>query len=190
MKQICRNEEGTIALEASIALTLFLMLMLTLYSFLTVFQAQYSIEHALLETGKSMALETYATDKLVKTGEGKILPHSSVSSILSELGLTKSVANSDYVSFTKWYQKDEDTVAVAKKRFCSYFAGGETETDLWLKQHRVKDGFSGLDFSGTKVQGDDLVIQVKYKSKLIFDYPAFKIGTLNFTLSTTTALAK
>ena len=72
---------------------------------------------------------------------------------------------------------------MAKDRFCAYFAGGETEADALLKKLRVKDGIEGLNFSGTKVEGDELNIVVAYTNKMIFDYPAFQLGEINMSLS-------
>ena len=61
-------EDGVIALEACISLTLFLIVMLALYSLINMFTAQSMIAHALQQTGQSIALENYKNSKTdVKT---------------------------------------------------------------------------------------------------------------------------
>jgi len=54
-------EEGVMALEACISLTLFLIAMMALYSLINMFTAQSMISHALQQTGQSIALENYKT---------------------------------------------------------------------------------------------------------------------------------
>ena len=56
-------EDGVIALEACISLTLFLIVMLALYSLINMFTAQSMIAHALQQTGQSIALENYKNSK-------------------------------------------------------------------------------------------------------------------------------
>ena len=61
-------EEGVMALEACISLTLFLIAMVALYSLINMFTAQSMISHALQQTGQSIALENYKNSKTdVKT---------------------------------------------------------------------------------------------------------------------------
>lgn len=193
MKRLEGEENGTIALEASIALTLFIFLMVTLYSFLSVFEVQYAVVNALISAGKSMAMETYATEKIMKE-DGKwyeqLCENGDIATFLTELFFEKNIKNRDYVSYTKWYEKEDRTLEVAKQRFCAYFGDGETQTNQWLKARGVENGFQGLDFSGTKVEGKDLIIQVSYENKLVFDFPAFKIGKIKLTLSSKSALWK
>ena len=47
------SEDGAIALEACISLTLFMIVMMSLYSMIAMFTAQSTISHALQQTGQS-----------------------------------------------------------------------------------------------------------------------------------------
>ena len=58
------NVEGAIALEACIALTIFMIVMFSLYSMICMFTAQSMISHALQQAGQSLALEKYKNEKL------------------------------------------------------------------------------------------------------------------------------
>lgn len=194
MKRIIKSE-GIISLEASFALLFFMMVMLLIYDFFIVFEAQYTIEHALVQASESMALETYATDKIVKTKNQQmheyILSSGSVGAIAQEFFLVNSDNNSDYVEYSKWYEDSGKTTEVAKKRVQMYLAGGENEADSLLNVLKVENGFNGLDFTGTKVSGDDLIIQVSYKNKLVFDFPFFdKIGDVEMRISTKASMWK
>lgn len=110
MRNKRQNEQGVIALEACLALTLFMFLMLVMYSFFIVFQAHYSIEHAMLQAGKSLSLETYASNKLIKA-DGSIMNYfdrddggrGNIGEIVTELGLINGIKNPNFISFSKWY---------------------------------------------------------------------------------------
>lgn len=66
MKQ--NTEKGAITLEASVAVTLFIFLMLFLYSLFIVFETRNELAHVVLATADSLALDTYEIDKLENSG--------------------------------------------------------------------------------------------------------------------------
>lgn len=57
------EQDGAIAIEACISLTLFLIVMIALYSVIQVFTVQSMISHAMQEACQSMALENYNMEK-------------------------------------------------------------------------------------------------------------------------------
>ena len=187
MNRIKRDEKGVIALEASVSLTLFIFIVLLLYSFFIIFEAQYSIEHALLESGKSMALESYAISKVIEKKD-KWYTAGDIGSIIAAMGLGKSAIGNNYSSYTTWYASEELTAEEAKRRVEAYLGG--TEADSYLKRLKVKDGINGLNFAGTKVEGGDLVIKVKFTCNTIFDFPAFELDHIDFSLSVRSAMWK
>lgn len=181
-----QDEKGVIALEACLSLTLFMFLVLLMYSFFVIFEAQYSVEHALLECSKSMAVESYATSKVVE--EKGIFSAGDIGSIMASMGVGKSTVNSQFASYTTWYKEEKTTVAVAKERVKAYLGGDNA--DQYLKRLRVQDGFSGLDFTGTKVSGDDLIISVKFRCKTLFELPLLNFDHVDFSLSAKAAMWK
>lgn len=192
--KLLKNNDGVIALEACLSLSVFMFLVLLMYNFIIVFEAQYTIEHAMLETGKSLAIESYATNKIIKADSmvaGDLITQSgSIGTIAQVLGLTASVKNKDYIAFTKWYNEEQDTQNVTKKRFYAYLAGDKDKADVLLRRLRVENGAAGLNFSGTKVENGDLYIHVTFKCKMLFDYAPFGLGEITLNLMTRNALWK
>lgn len=187
MKQMIKRfreaQQGMIALEATIGLLLFLMMMLALYSIIPLFMAQSMIGHALSESCQSMALETYVTAKL---DDGNLsvsdLPISVVE-MISSIGGNSQFDDSSAAFSTdeRWFDLNGKEVPdnaliekLAKARFCAYFGGGEDKTDEMLKVLGIKNGLDDLDFSGSTFSGSDLVIVLKYKISL-------KIGLGDFS---------
>lgn len=62
-----KDEKGLLSLEACIVVTLFIFLMLWLYSFFIVFEARNEIAHVVLSTCNSLALDTYENNKQENT---------------------------------------------------------------------------------------------------------------------------
>lgn len=62
------KERGALTLEASVAVTLFIFLMLFLYSLFIVFETRNALAHIVLSTADSLALDTYEIDKLENSG--------------------------------------------------------------------------------------------------------------------------
>ena len=67
------EQDGAIAIEACISLTLFLIVMIALYSVIQVFTVQSMISHAMQEACQSMALENY-NQSMFKTGTLQQIP--------------------------------------------------------------------------------------------------------------------
>lgn len=63
-----KKECGALTLEASVAVVLFIFLMLFLYSLFIVFETRNELAHVVLSTADSLALDTYEIDKLENTG--------------------------------------------------------------------------------------------------------------------------
>lgn len=64
----CKTEKGVLTLEASVAVTLFIFMMLFLYSLFVVFETRNELAHVVLATADSLALDTYEIDKMENSG--------------------------------------------------------------------------------------------------------------------------
>lgn len=177
---------GLLSLEASIVLTIFIFLMLFMYSFLVVFEARNEIAHVLLTTADSLALDSFASNKPKE--------HTVESWLVSLYG---SMDDSDgtYSTTTKWYDKkeynkDADLVPnTIKTRFVAYLADGdEKEADRILKGLNIEGGLDSLDFSGSKISNGDLYITVRYK--IDYEYKVFNLGSITFEQSCCSRLWK
>ena len=170
LRRLQERQEGAILLEASIAIITFLLFVLMLYGILVLFLAQNLVGHALVESTQSLAMDTYATNKLTRSpGSGDV-----ARKILEAVTDIKPIDPS--FSFReRWYDRKRGATAeewqeAARERFIGYFAGGdEKKADEMLKVLRVKDGLAGLDFSESNVVGSDVYIRVSYEIEYFFN---------------------
>ena len=181
ISRLKEEQDGVMALEACISLTLFLIVMLTLYSMLRMFTIQSMISHAAQESCQSMAIENYGNSSML-TG-----------TMVSGKGQNDFSASSDFSlknfftgflgegTETKKLETLSLTKTTAKTRFAAYLAGGEQEADNLLKSYGVVNGLSGISFAGTTNSGTDLTIKVSYKIRLLFYIEMFRFGEFEST---------
>lgn len=173
-----KDTEGVMAIEACLSLTLFMMLMFALYSFITLFMAQSLIGHALTESSQSLAIETYGVTK-----ENVGWNTSAVAVKLTQLITTNPQTAQDFTCDTKWSSDPAKVKQMARQRFAAYLAGDEEKADALLLALGVENGLDGLDFDGTAVSGSDLTISVHYNVKLMVRLEAFHLGEFDTTQS-------
>ena len=192
MKKLFKKEEGLLSLEASICLTIFMFLMLFLYSFFVVFEARNTMGHNVLSTANSLALDAYATDKFSNAD--------SITAILYDVYGDATNGLSDFADHSKWYENstvtDDDgneTISAElqtaiKRRFLAYLTAGETgknseETaNKILKRYHIQNGVSGLDFSGSYVDSEDR-LHVVLRYTMEYEYNPFGLGTVELEQS-------
>ena len=175
-------EEGVMALEACISLTLFLIAMVALYSLINMFTAQSMISHALQQTGQSIALENYKNSKTdVKTLQK--LPLSLLQKFTDGIGASSDSkydvgggAFSNSMVFTDYL-----SLSTVKKRFASYLGGNTENADKMLQNMGVVDGLNGIKIKSAKISGNDVVIEISYKVRLIFYIEMFHFGEFEST---------
>ena len=170
------EHNGSIALEACVVVTMFLFLFLFLYSFFILFAAQNSIAHAISETSQSLALDAYAQEKLTQDDKNAI--PDSIGSFLGEKIYQVTSDGPPFASDSKWYNAGGNVEAAVKQRFIAYYGNGsESAADERLKSMKVVGGLSGLDFSESKVVGEDIQVIVKYD--LDYAFNAFGLIEIN-----------
>lgn len=200
-----KSENGVVSLEASIVVTIFLFLMLFLYSFFVVFEARNQMAHVLLATTDSMSLDPYESGKFSNAGD--------ISQLLYGLyGVIADGADDGFYSTQDWsnvpgfgfdetswdgtiYVEGTDSSAfepddfgntatttsmlgnVIEERFLAYLADGSIDkANEILERLHIKGGWNGLDFSGSKVSSGKIYIKVRYT--LEYEFNAFGLGTL------------
>ena len=172
--------EGVLALEACVSMTLFIVLMLALYSLITLFKAQNLIGNALLQSSQSLALESYSTSQFDKS-------ELSVGSLLEQAALKlygAAAGNSEFAGQDAWFTKDGASAGanledMVRGRFCAYLAGGEEEADRLLRVLGVQNGLSGMDFSGSSLHNGDLTVSAEYRLALLFRNDALHLGVFS-----------
>ncbi len=189
MKRL-KSEKGLLSLEASIAVTIFLFLMLFMYSYFVVFETRNEIAHVLLATTNSLSLDPYGSEKINSSGfVAQLIAELYQAAVNSDDGFVSSelwtrVSSSDvdndtwdgsiYVPSSGDEEKTPDEygnvsadstllASVVKARFVAYLAdGNESEADRILKRYHVVNGLDGLDFSGTHVASSNIYVKVTY----------------------------
>ena len=160
------EQDGAIAIEACISLTLFLIVMIALYSVIQVFTVQSMISHAMQEACQSMALENY-NQSMFKTGTLQQIP-SKVFDWISG-GHRENFSTSADFSWKELLLPSSSTSGEAqtalydsnaKQRFAAYLGGGVEKADELLKNYGVVGGLDGISFAGTEKSGTDMTIQV------------------------------
>lgn len=173
LQKFRRQDSGSAVIEACIVVPLFLFFVLTMYGLITVFLAQNIIGHTPLQSSQSLALDAYATEQFT-TPQGIGSVESGIRDFF--LDLTGSSADDPHFSNSeRWYDRkhgatSEDWAEAAEARFLGYFSGGDrAAADAILKSLRVTGGVDGLDFSGSKLEGNDLYIRVSYQVEYFFN---------------------
>ena len=178
-----KNEKGLLSLEACIAVTIFIFLMLFLYSFFVVFEVRNEMGHVTLATANSMSLDAYENDTL---GESD-----TIGQIFYNVYGQATNSQNDFTDFRKWY--DDSTVTdengnvtlsaefagVVKARFIAYLTSGDAdEAEEILKRYHVVNGVDGLDFSGSHISDGKLYLSVKYEIE--YEFNVFNLGSNKF----------
>lgn len=211
-----KKENGVVSLEASISVTIFLFLMLFLYSFFVVFEARNDMAHAVLATCDSLALDPYESGKHSNSGDlSQVLYaiYGAVSGDANGFYSTADWANVRNFGFdeTSWdgaiYVEgtDESNLlpddfgnaattsstlkSVIEERFLAYFAGGSVaEANKILEHYNVVGGWSGLDFSESKVASGKISIKVKYTME--YEFNMFGLGVVEMEHSASSKIWK
>ncbi len=163
-----KNERGSVTLEASLVLPIFIFIFLFCYGILMMFSGQQLISHALLQSAESLSLDSFASEKIGDTG---LESAKSAVNMLYESIISNSENKEYFSSNEKWYS-GADVSEEAKKRFLGYFSGGdESKAASVLSIVGINDGWSGMTFHDSYITDDgDLHVIVNYEQKFLFDF--------------------
>ena len=179
----CKKEAGLLSLEASICVTIFIFLMLFLCSIFVVFEARNTMGHALLSATDSLALDAYDNDLNLDMKNDPLR-------IVFQAMYGSAGEQTDFVDKRLWYkagQTDAIFQDVIKTRFLAYLTGGESKNaEKILRRYHIKDGVAGLDFSGSKSDGKDLYLSVKYTIE--YEFQVFNLKGLQMEQKTCSKL--
>ncbi len=73
------------------------------------------------------------------------------------------------------------SLSTVKKRFASYLGGNTENADKMLQNMGVVDGLNGIKIKSGKISGNDVVIEISYKVRLIFYIETFHFGEFEST---------
>ena len=180
------REKGLLSLEACIALTIFMFLMLFMYSFFVVFEARNEMAHVLLSTADILALDAYENAGLGDSG--------TIGQVIYTLYGMATNGHSDFTDYRSWHKaataKDDsgnevisgEFEDIIRTRFIAYLTGGDSsKAEQILERYHVKGGVGGLDFSLSRVKDGKLYLVVKYT--LEYEFQVFNGGQSEFEQS-------
>lgn len=183
MKKNNKNEQGLLSLEACIAVTIFIFMMLFLYSFFVVFEVRNEMGHVTLATANSLSFDNYENSTLGASG--------TVGQIFYNVYGHATNSQNNFTDFRRWYDNSTATDAdgnislsadfadAVKTRFIAYITSGDTDkADEILERYHVIDGVDGLDFSGSYISDGKLFLSVKYEIE--YEFNVFNFGNNKF----------
>ncbi len=183
MRKKIKNEKGLLSLEACIAVTIFIFMMLFLYSFFLVFEVRNEMAHVTLATANSMSLDAYENSTLGKSD--------TIGQIFYNVYGQVTNSQNNFTDSRTWYDNSTETdndgnetisqefADVIKTRFIAYLTSGDSnKTDEILKRYHVVNGSDGLDFSDSYVSGGKLYLSVKYEIE--YEFNVFNLGNNKF----------
>ena len=163
-----KSQRGSVTLETSIILPIFLLLFLFIYGLFAIVAAQNQMTHALIQSTKSLSLDSYLTENVESLPEEGLNFWGGLEHMVIDIVRLNNDEN--FSSRNNWYTSDGGGNQIAKERFVGYLAGGdENKAEEKLKGMGIVDGLEGIAFE-TKVEGEVLTVTIKYKIQYWFDF--------------------
>lgn len=159
------SKRGSLTIEASIALTSFMFVVVTILSFATVYRAQSIVSHATLQTSQALAVESYYRETI--SGADSVDALSKLIKFADLLGFNAAGLDDGFASLG---DEGTDFYAIVKETFAYAIASNSTEADRILEDVGIPEGLEGLDFSYSSVTGGDIIVNVQYEVKLPFSF--------------------
>lgn len=160
------NDEGSLTVEAIIALTAFLFFMMFMANFGHIYRAQNFMVHSLAQSGQMLAFSSYEYD-FEDIKDSYVI--NTVTTLIDEFLLLGGPADGIEMK-NAWngsYFIAKPNYSTAAEYAFKYCAGGTKEATKALME---KYGIESLDFAGTNLVDDDICINATYKVKLPFAF--------------------
>lgn len=178
------GQRGSVTLETSIVLPIFIFVFLFIYGFFSVISAQNQMTHAFVQSAKSLSLDSYLTENVKSAAEEGTKFWGGLSDMV--LDIVRLNNNQYFSSQADWYKSDDGDPDIAKMRFIGFLAGGDEDAAKEkLKSLGIVGGLDGITFE-TKVDGEILTITIKYEIQYWFDF--FGMGKIPMEQTITTRL--
>lgn len=178
------NQQGSVTLETSIVLPIFIFIFLFIYGLFSVISAQNQMTHTLIQASKSLSLDSYLTENVESLEEEGTVFWDGLADMV--IDLVRSDNDPCFSSRSDWYKAEDGNPSIAKERFIGYLTGGdEVAADEKLKNMGIVGGLDGITFE-TKVDGENLIVTIKYEIQYWFDF--FDVGKIPMEQSIRTHL--
>lgn len=167
------NEKGSMTLETALLLPIFFFMFLFVFGFFGFISARNQIHHALIQSAKSLSMDSYFTENVASAAESGTKFWEGFADMIYDL--VRLDNDPYYASSSDWYKRTTST-SVVEMRFVGFIAGseGEEAAQKRLKSIGVEDGLDGIDFEYSVSDGD-LEITAKYNLQVWFNF--FGVGS-------------
>lgn len=143
-----KKERGSLSLEACVVVTMFMFLILFIYSFFIVFEAQNELSHVLLSTTNSLSLDTYAAEKTLQSNDA------TTRLFFNLLYGDSGCLNSEFANYGDWYKSEKGSSGSPEGDFNGKIYASEEARDQADREAQEKSEKNGLvnletrDYSG------------------------------------------
>ena len=162
-----KKQRGSTTLETSIVLPIFILIFLFIFGLFAIVSTQNQMTHALVQSTKSMSLDSYLTENVDSAAEKGTKFWGGLSDMVMDI--VRLSNDEHYTSSEDWYKTGEGA-SIARKRFVGYLTGGdEKAAKEKLKNLGVVNGLDGVTFE-VKVEGTELMVTMKYEIQYWFDF--------------------
>lgn len=186
MKNI--KEEGSITLETALVLPIFFFMFLFIYGLFSVYSSQNRMTHALIQSAKSLSLDSYMAENVESAAERGTAFWGGFGDMV--IDFVRLDNDPYFASSSDWYEASEMGGAdssVIKKRFMGFLGGNEEHAKELLDDMKIVGGMDGIQFE-TSMDGENLTIKIKYKMQYWFDF--FDMGKIPIEQKITTRMWK
>lgn len=157
------KEKGSLIIETSMSLTVFMLFILFIISFAKVYKTQNIINNAVNQTAISLSRDSIFRE----TMSGSSLGDLAIAEKLINQLCGNQNAGGALESFRSFSDLGEDKVSQIMKDTFEYHIS-ETEAEKTLKKLGLVNGMSDIDFSESIVGKDYIKIKAKYKMEIPF----------------------
>ena len=187
-----REENGSITLETALVLPIFFFLFMFIYGLFAVINTQNRMTHALVQSSKSLSLDSYRAEKVESANEKGTKFWSSFGDMVQDI---YTLNDNEYFTpgsgYLDWYEDNGSGAvtdnSVIKNRFMAYLAGDKDKAIQSVKNMKIVNGMDGIQFT-SKVERDNLTITIKYEIQYWFDF--FDMGKIPMEQTITTRMWK
>ncbi len=178
------KEAGSMTLETTIVLPIFILVFLAIFGIFSVVSAENQISHAFIQSTKSISMDPFLIERTDLALEDKSRLWGSLEDLLIE-GTRLLNYKDKFMALDDWYSTEKMTdddkledgsyslanaTSVPRNRFIGFFANGdETLADEKLRQLGVVNGLEGIQFSMSS-NGGNLTVTIAYELEFVFNF--------------------
>lgn len=159
-----KSEKGSVTIEASICLTIFVFFIMSFLSFGQIFSVQNKIDHAVNETAKNASVDSFWRKKFNGTQLQQNLQD--IQALIKNFDSNYSTSTK-YTTYSQLNDEDKLTDEI-ESQFVYFLSGGDKNADL--DKLMKKNNISSLEFKDVSLDDGVLSISLEYTVKPQFAF--------------------